>query len=85
MVDQQWEGSFDYPSRPHKFIDMETGEIMRLNPGDLKKQYTRITNEFFKEIKLRCGQYKIDLVEADIRKDFKEVLLPFLFKRSKLF
>ena len=85
VVDHQFEGSFDYPARPHKFIDMETGEVMRLNPGDLKKQYSRITDEFFREIKLRCGQYQIDLAEADIRKDFKEVLLPFLIKRSKLY
>ena len=85
VVDRQLEGKFDYPARPHKFVDMETGEVMRLNPGDLKKQYGRITDDFFNEIKLRCAQYKIDLAEADIRKDFKEVLLPFLIKRSKLF
>jgi len=85
VVDQQLEGDFDYPARPHRFVDMETGEVMKLNPGDLKNHYTHITDEFFKEIKLRCGQYKIDLAEADIRKDFKEVLLPFLIKRSKLY
>jgi uncharacterized protein (DUF58 family) len=85
VVDQQLEGKFDYPARPHKFVDMETGEVMKLNPGDLKKQYTRITSDFFHEIKLRCSQYKIDLAEADIRKDFKDVLLPFLIKRSKLY
>ena len=85
VVDHQLEGAFDYPARPHKFVDMETGEVIRLNPGELKKQYTKITQDFFTEIKLRCGQYNIDLVEADIRKDFKEVLLPFLIKRSKLY
>ena len=85
VVDQRLEGNFDYPARPHKFVDMETGEVMKLNPGDLKNQYSQITNDFFKEIKLRCGQYKIDLAEADIRKDFKDVLLPFLIKRSKLY
>lgn len=85
VVDRRHEGDFDYPARPHKFVDMETGEEMRINPGDLKKHYSSITDKFFKEIKLRCGQYKIDLVEADIRKDFKEVLLPFLIKRSKLY
>ena len=85
VVDRQLEGAFDFPARPHKFVDMETGEVMRINPGDLKKHYSRLTDDFFKEINLRCGQYNIDLVEVDIRQDFKEVLLPFLIKRSKLF
>ncbi len=85
VVDRKLEGQFDYPARPHKFVDMETGEVMRLNPGDLKKHYAQISGKFFTEIKLKCAQYKIDLVEADIRKDFKEVLLPFLIKRSKLY
>ena len=84
-TDALLEGAFDYPARPHKFVDMETGEVLRLNPGDLKKHYSKITKDFFTEINLRCGQYNIDLVEADIRKDFKEVLLPFLIKRSKLY
>jgi hypothetical protein len=85
VVDRQLEGAFDFPARPHKFVDMETGEVMRINPGDLKKHYSRLTDDFFKEINLRCGQYNIDLVEVDIRQDFKEVLLPFLIKRSKLY
>ncbi len=37
------------------------------------------------KLKMKCGQYKIDLIEADINRDFKEVLLPYLIKRSKLF
>jgi hypothetical protein len=36
-------------------------------------------------LKVKCGQYKIDLAEADINKDFREVLLAYLIKRKKLF
>ena len=42
-------------------------------------------HEFKKELQLRCGQYQIDCVEADINKGFKQVLLPYLLKREKLF
>jgi hypothetical protein len=40
---------------------------------------------FRNELKLRCGQYHIDLLEADINAGFEQVLLPYLVKRSKLF
>jgi hypothetical protein len=41
--------------------------------------------KFEKELKLRCGQYKIEFIEADINKGYKQVLMPFLMKRSKMF
>jgi hypothetical protein len=34
--------------------------------------------------KVKCGQYQIDLAEADINKDFKEVLLAYLVKAEKV-
>ena len=40
---------------------------------------------FQNEIKLKCGQYKIDFVDVDSNDDFAQVLIPFLIKRSKLF
>ncbi|MEN9448317.1 MAG: hypothetical protein RJA25_1607, partial [Bacteroidota bacterium] len=35
-------------------------------------------------LKLKCAQYKIDLVEADINEGFHSVLLSYLVKRSKM-
>ncbi|MFI5164271.1 MAG: DUF58 domain-containing protein, partial [Bacteroidia bacterium] len=31
-----------------------------------------------------CAQYRIDFVEADIKEGFKQVLMPYLIKRSKM-
>jgi hypothetical protein len=36
-------------------------------------------------IKLKCGQYRIDLVEADINAGFSPILLEFLLKRARLY
>ena len=85
VTDKQHELDFDYQNRPYKFIDLETGSVVRLNPGDIKEEYRKFTRAFFEKLKYKCGQYKIDLVEADINKNFKEVLLPYLIKRRKLY
>jgi hypothetical protein len=38
-----------------------------------------------KNLMLKCNQYQIEYVQADISHGFRQVLLPFLLKRSKLF
>jgi hypothetical protein len=42
-------------------------------------------SEYFEEMRIRCGQYQIDLAEADINEDFKQVLYTYLLKRKRLF
>ena len=40
---------------------------------------------FIPDLKMRCNQYKIDFIEADIRQGYKQVLLPYLLKRERMF
>ncbi len=85
VVDRSKEIEFDFENRPHRFIDMESGEELKLNPGELRKQYVEGVGEFVKELKLRCGKYMIDFVPADINAGFAQVLHPYLIKREKLY
>ena len=85
VVDKKKEMDFDYENRPYKFIDLESGQEIKLFPREVKEQYLRSIEKFRKDLVLRCGQYKIDLVEADINGSFQQVLLPYLVKRSRLF
>ncbi|MFC2097085.1 DUF58 domain-containing protein [Bacteroidota bacterium] len=85
VFDKKLEENFEFGNRPHKFIDLETGEELKLNPNDLRKDYIHSVNNFYEELKLKCGQYKIDLIEADINGNFQDVLLAYLIKRNKLF
>lgn len=85
VTDKRRELEFEFENRPYKFIDMETGEQMRVLPAEVKAQYTGRMAEFKGELKLRCGQYKIDYVEADINEGFRQVLMPYLLKRGKMF
>ncbi len=82
--DHNQELEFSFSNRPHKFIDLESGQTLKFNPWELKKEYTSTVKSYFETLKIKCGQYQIDLSEADINKDFKEVLLAFLIKRKRL-
>jgi uncharacterized protein (DUF58 family) len=84
VVDKQKEQDFEFENRPYRFIDLETGEEVKLHPNEIKNQYQTSMTLFKKELMLKCGQYKIDFVEADINKGFDQVLMPYLVKRTKM-
>lgn len=84
VIDQSKELNFEFDNRPYQFIDMETGEKVRLQPNQVKDYYIKQVQAFKDELKLKCLQYRIDFVEADIQKGFKPVLQSYLVKRSKM-
>jgi uncharacterized protein (DUF58 family) len=85
VVDRSREVDFNFENRPYRFVDLETGEQLKAFPSGIRDQYLEQIGKFMQELKLRCGQYHIDLIEADIHKGFEQVLLPYLVKRSRLF
>ena len=85
VVDKTKEIDFDYDNRPYKFVDMETGQELKLTPNEVRDSYKKISSDYKNELKMKCGQYKIDFVEADINQGLEQVLLPYLLKREKLF
>ncbi|MCD4747051.1 MAG: DUF58 domain-containing protein [Bacteroidales bacterium] len=85
VIDKQKELDFDFENRPYKFIDMESGEELKVRPNEVKDQYIKSTGDFKNKLKLKCGQYRIDFIEADINKGFEQILLPYLLKRKKLY
>jgi uncharacterized protein (DUF58 family) len=85
VTDKRLEQEFEFDNRPYKFVDMETGRTIKLNPNEVRETYTKLTSDFIKELKNRCGQYSIDFVDTDINKDFTEVLQSYLLKRKRLY
>ena len=85
VTDHKQEREFQFSNKPHKFVDLETGHTIKLNPWEIKPSYVKSVNDYFNELKVRCGQYLIDLAEADINEDFKHVLFTYLVKRKKLY
>jgi uncharacterized protein (DUF58 family) len=85
VLDVEHELNLKYENRPHKFIDLETGNVLKLNPGEVRDDFVQNQSAFQNELKLKCGQYKIELINVDVKDEFSTVLIPFLIKRSKLF
>lgn len=85
VTDHRQEHEFDFSNQPYRFVDLETGEHLRLSPQELRTNYRKAVSEYFEEMRVRCGQYHIDLAEADINEDFKHVLYTYLLKRKRLF
>jgi len=85
VTDHKQEREFGFSNRPYRFIDLETGHQVKFNPHEVKSHYIDTVKNYFNELKVKCGQYKIDLAEADINQDFKQVLYAYLLKRKRLF
>jgi len=84
VVDRDKEIDFKFENRPYEFIDIETGEKVRLQSNQVKDYYVKQMAKFNEQLKVKCLQYKIDLVEADIKTGFKPILQSYLVKRSKM-
>ncbi|UII26630.1 DUF58 domain-containing protein [Fulvivirga maritima] len=84
VTDKQTEYSFNFEDRPYEFIDLESGEKLKLQPGQVKDKYVEDIQKYYHELKLRCGQLKIDFIEADISGDFNDILNAYLIKRAKM-
>jgi hypothetical protein len=85
VFDKNIEEELKLEDRPHKFVDLETGKQLKLNPLDIRGQYAASSKKTREDLKVKCGKYGIDYVEADINKGLESILIPYLFKRSKLF
>ena len=84
VVDKKKEMEFDFENRPYIFIDMETGERVRLQSNQVKDYYVEQMVKFKEQLKMKCLQYKVDFVEANIHDGFRPILQSYLVKRSKM-
>ncbi len=84
VVDRAQEIDFEFENRPHLFIDVETGERVKVQPHEVKELYVSRLKAYAADLRMKCLQYKIDLIEADIAQGFNQVLQACLIKRSRM-
>ena len=84
VVDKSKEIDFNFENRPYVFIDVESGEQVKVHSNQVRNQYTEAMLAYKKELMLKCAQFKIDFIEADIHEGYRQVLLPYLIKREKM-
>lgn len=83
VFDKEKELNFDFDNKPRRFIDVETGDFINLYAENIKENYEKAVNEFFNDIKLKCGQYQIKYVEANINESFNKILTTYIVERQK--
>lgn len=84
VVDGKQEAAFDFENRPYEFVDMESGEKVKLQPNQVKEHYIKQMHDFQNMIEERCHQYQIDRIPVDLSAPVEQVLYAFLLKRNKL-
>lgn len=84
VTDKKTEIDLDLEDRPYNFIDLETREELKLHPSQIKETYVDKVRNYFHDLAIKCGQFKIDFIHADIRDDFDKVLSTYMIKRSKM-
>ena len=84
VMDKAKEMELNYPNKPTTFIDLETGEKVKLHPGEIKKSFQEQVDKVTKDLKMKCTQFKIDFIEADLQEGVEFVLQQYLIKRQKI-
>jgi len=84
VYDSQTELQLDFPERPTVFVDVESGAEVKAQPSQVRELYRERILQKYKEVRIKCGQYKIDFIEADCRKPIDQILQAYLIKRGKM-
>lgn len=82
--DMKTELNFDFNNTPKKFVDIETGEEVNLFAQNIQEKYKQMVDSYFKKLKNKCLQYKIDYVPVDVKQGFHQVLTSYFLSRQKM-
>ena len=85
VSDHSTEIDFNFDNRPYLFVDVESGEEVKVHANSIREEYVKRMNAYLEEITKRCQQEKIDLILSNTEKGFNEVLNSYLVKRVKAF
>ncbi len=84
VVDESLEINFEFENRPYLFVDMESGEEIKLQSNQLQDLYKEKVVKLREDLRQKCLQYRIDYIETDIHKGFHSILETYLVKRKKM-
>lgn len=83
VYDKKTELTFDFSNTPRKFIDVETGETVQLFAENIKVDYEKYVESYFKKIANTCLQYKIQYVPVESGGNFEKILTTYLVEKQK--
>jgi len=83
VYDKATEFNFKFDNTPRRFVDVETGGAVDLYPESLQANYETAVARYFKDLRMKCGQYKINYVGVDIQDGFNKILTTYMVERQK--
>lgn len=80
--DAKTEFDFNFDNTPKKFVDVETGEAINVYAENIQGSYKQLVEAYFKQLKNKCLQYKVDYVPTHINSGFTDILTAYLVHRK---
>ena len=85
LSDVSKEQKLEFENKTYNFVDVESGENIKINPSHYKQNYVEKVDSYLNKMRLKCLQYKIDLIEVDINNGYDQIITSYLLKRQKIF
>jgi uncharacterized protein (DUF58 family) len=82
VIDNKTELNFDFDNAPRKFIDVETGDEVNIFADNVKEEYEKGVNSYFKKLALTCSQNKIKYVPVGVSDSFEKILTTYLVEKQ---
>ena len=82
VVDNKTELNFDFDNAPRKFVDVETGEEVAVFADNVKEEYEKQIERYFKKLALTCSQNRIKYISVSVNESFEKILLTYLVEKQ---
>ncbi len=82
VIDKKTELNFDFDNTPRKFIDLESGEEINIFADNVKVEYEKRVESYFKKLSLTCAQNKIKYIPVAVDESFEKILTTYLAEKQ---
>ena len=82
VIDTETELNFDFDNAPRKFIDIESGDEITVFADNVKEEYEKGVNRYFKKLALTCAQNKIKYIPVGVSDSFDKILTTYLVEKQ---
>lgn len=82
VVDHETELKFDFDNTPRKFIDLESGEEVSIFADNVKQEYEKRAEAYFKNLALTCAKNQIKYVPVNVGDNFEKILTTYLVEKQ---
>ena len=85
VLDAATERRFAFPDAPVEVRDLETGETLALQPGQLRGSYRASAEAFLDRLRRQCREAGVDYEVLDTARPYADALRAYLDKRRRLY